>query len=73
MPRVLLDGAEVDEMQRAPIPSNEPLITRSMLGRMALMIAASVAATFGWFAWRLGAGVPFAVVQSETFTLLAVS
>lgn len=44
-----------------------------MLGRMTLMIAASVAATFGWFAWRLASGAPFAVVQSETFTLLAVS
>lgn len=70
---LVMERAEGDEMQRAPIPSDEPLITRAMLGRMALMIAASVAATFGWFAWRLGAGVPFAVVQSETFTLLAVS
>ena len=70
---LVMERAEGDEMQRAPIPSDEPLITRPMLGRMALMITASVAATFGWFAWRLGAGVPFAVVQSETFTLLAAS
>ena len=69
---LVMERAEGDEMQRAPIPSDEPLITRSMLGRMALMITASVAATFGWFAWRLGTGVPFAMVQSETFTLLAV-
>ena len=33
---------------------------------------ASVAATFGFFVWRISAGVPFEVVQSETFTVLAV-
>ena len=31
-----------------------------------------VACTLGWFVWRTGAGVPLAVAQSETFTLLAV-
>ncbi len=70
---LVMERAEGDEMLRAPIPSDEPLITRTMLGRMALMIAASVAATFGWFAWRLTSGAPFIVVQSETFTLLAAS
>ncbi|MGC2579078.1 MAG: cation transporting ATPase C-terminal domain-containing protein, partial [Terrimicrobiaceae bacterium] len=33
---------------------------------------ASVAATFGFFVWRISAGVPFEVVQSETFTVLAL-
>ena len=70
---LVMERAEGDEMLRAPIRSDEPLITRNMLGRMALMVSASVAATFGWFAWRLASGAPFAVVQSETFTLLAVS
>jgi Ca2+-transporting ATPase len=70
---LVMERAEGDEMLRAPIPADEPLITRTMLGRMVLMVAASVVATFGWFAWRLASGVPFAVVQSETFTLLAVS
>lgn len=70
---LVMERAEGDEMLRAPIPSDEPLITRTMLSRMALMVTASVAATFGWFVWRLAAGAPFAVVQSETFTLLAVS
>jgi Ca2+-transporting ATPase len=70
---LVMERAEGDEMRRAPIPAGEPLITRTMLGRITLMVVASVAATFGWFAWRLAHGVPFAVVQSETFTLLAVS
>jgi magnesium-transporting ATPase (P-type) len=29
-------------------------------------------ATFGWFHWRFASAVPFALVQTETFTLLAV-
>jgi magnesium-transporting ATPase (P-type) len=70
---LVMERAEGDEMHHAPIPSDEPLVTRTMFSRMALMITGSVATTFGWFAWRLGTGVPFAVVQSETFTLLAVS
>jgi Ca2+-transporting ATPase len=40
---------------------------------MALMVPTSVAATLGYFIWRLSTGVPFALVQTETFTLLAVS
>ena len=70
---LVMERSEGDEMRRAPIPAGEPLITRTMLSRIMLMVLTSVAATFGWFAWRLAAGVPFAVVQSETFTLLAVS
>lgn len=70
---LVMERAEGDEMLRAPIPADEALITRTMLGRLAFMVAASIVATFGWFVWRLGTGVPFAVVQSETFTLLAVS
>jgi magnesium-transporting ATPase (P-type) len=69
---LVMERAEGDEMRLAPIRGDEPLITRTMLGRMALMVATSVAVTFGWFAWRLAGGVDFAVVQSETFTLLAV-
>src|SRR5688572_33326923 len=39
---LVMERAEGDEMFRAPIPAGEPLITRTMLGRMSLMIAASV-------------------------------
>ena len=69
---LVMERAEGDEMHRPPISADEPLITRPMLRRMALMVAASVAATFGYFVWRLSTGAPFAVVQSETFTVLAV-
>ena len=52
--------------------TGEPLITRAILLRMAVMVPTSAAATLGYFIWRLSTGAPFAVVQTETFTLLAV-
>jgi Ca2+-transporting ATPase len=39
---------------------------------MALMSAAIVAATLGWFVARTEAGISSAQVQTETFTLLAI-
>jgi magnesium-transporting ATPase (P-type) len=41
-----------------PIPKNEPLVTRPMLHRLLLMVSTSVIAIFGFFHWRLAAGVP---------------
>ena len=69
---LVMERAEGDEMLRPPIPADEPLITRTMLTRIGLMAAASVTATFGWFAWRHASGAPFVLVQTETFTVLAV-
>jgi magnesium-transporting ATPase (P-type) len=67
---LIMEPPEGDEMERPP--TDRQLITRSMLRRMALLVPASVLATLGFFIWRLGSGVPFALVQSETFTVLAV-
>lgn len=69
---LVMEGPEGDEMQRKPIRTSEPLINRTMLVRMAVMVPSSVAATLGYFIWRLSTDVPFVVVQTETFTLLAV-
>ena len=69
---LVMEGPEGDEMAREPIRSHDPLISRSMLQRMAVMIPTSVAVTLGYFIWRLDAGVPHELVQTETFTLLAV-
>jgi magnesium-transporting ATPase (P-type) len=69
---LVMEGPEGNEMQRKPIGTSEPLITRTMLRRMAVMVPTSVAATLGYFVWRLSTGAPFAEVQTETFTLLAV-
>lgn len=59
-------------MRRAPVPRDDRLVGRDMLGRIALMVLATVTVTFGWFAWRLETGVALDAVRTETFTLLAV-
>ena len=69
---LVMEGPEGNEMNRPPIPRGEPLITRGMVTRMLGMVAASVAATLGYFVWRLSTGAPLELVRSETFTVLAV-
>jgi magnesium-transporting ATPase (P-type) len=69
---LIMDPAEGDEMRRGPVHPGEPLISRALLGRAALMTPTIVACTLGWFMWRTNAGVPLAVAQTETFALLAV-
>jgi Ca2+-transporting ATPase len=70
---LIMEGLEGDEMRRKPTPMGEPLITRAMCQRMLLMATTSVAAIFGFFVWRLNSGAPFELVQTETFTLVAIS
>ena len=69
---LVMEGPEGDEMCRPPIPRDEPLITHPMLLRMSNMVGAAVAATFGFYVWRLSTGVPFELVRTETFTVLTV-
>ncbi len=69
---LVMEPLEGDEMQRPPIPAKEPLVTWTMIKRMAVMVPASVAVTFGFFLWRLSSGAPLALVQTETFTVLTV-
>jgi magnesium-transporting ATPase (P-type) len=69
---LIMEPAEGDEMQRPPIPASQPLLDRSILSRIPLMVLASVVSTFGWFAYRSSQGLPMAQVQTETFTVLAV-
>ena len=69
---LVMDPPDGDEMRRRPVARDEPLVDRGMLVRVALMAGASVLATFGWFAWRVGQGLPLELVRTETFTVLAV-
>lgn len=69
---LVMEPAEGDEMTLAPISPREPLLTRILLSRMAFMTPAIAASTLGWFIYRLESGLPFARVQTETFTVLAV-
>jgi len=70
---LIMEGLEGDEMRRKPTPSDEALITRPMFNRLLLMVTTSVVAIFGFFMWRMSSGVPFQLVQTETFTLVAIS
>lgn len=67
---LIMEPLEGDEMQRRPISSSEPLLTRALLMRMAIMTPTIVSVTFAWFAVRVAQGIPFPLLQSETFTLL---
>jgi len=69
---LVMEPAEGDEMRQAPIARSEPLLTRLMLHRMLFMTPAIAVSTLGWFVHRLSLGLPFAQVQTETFTVLAV-
>jgi len=69
---LIMEPAEGDEMERPPISRSEPLLTRILMTRMAVMVPAIVASTLGWFVVRIAAGVPEAQVRTETFTLLVI-
>lgn len=69
---LVMEPAEGSEMDRKPIPRDEPLVTRELLSRMALMVVTIVVSTLSWFIWRSSQGIPEAQVRTETFTLLAI-
>ncbi|WP_414652451.1 cation-translocating P-type ATPase [Hydrogenophaga sp.] len=69
---LVMEPADGDEMRRRPVPRDEPLLDRALLRRVALMAGTSAAVGFGWFAWRMGAGVDLSTVRTETFTLVAM-
>lgn len=69
---LVMEPPEGDEMRQRPTPSGEALVTREMYARMALMVAAIVTSTLGWFLVRTAQGIPEAQVRTETFTLLAI-
>lgn len=69
---MVLELSEGDEMKHPPISRNEPLINRQILKRMAFMVPAMAASTLFYFIYRLSSDIPFAQVQTGTFTVLAV-
>jgi calcium-translocating P-type ATPase len=68
---LIMEPMEGDEMERPPVPMGEPLLSRTLLKRIVLMTPAMTLSTLGFFVWRLSSGVPFELVQTETFTVLA--
>ena len=69
---LVMDPPDGDEMTRAPVPRNDRLVDGAMLWRIAFLTPLAVAATFGWFVWRQAGGMPYEMVRTETFTVLAV-
>jgi Ca2+-transporting ATPase len=69
---LVMDPPDGDEMHRPPVPRDERLLDGATLRRVALMAAAAVAVTFGWFVWREAQGVALEQLRTETFTLLAM-
>jgi len=68
---LIMDPPEGDEMKRPPIRQDDPLLSSSMLKRVALMTPAMVLSVFGYYSWRLSTDVSFELARSETFTVLA--
>ena len=69
---LVMDPSDGDEMRRPPVPRNDRLVSGEMLRRAALLAPVAVAVTFGWFVWRQAGGIPFDIVQTETFTVLVL-
>jgi magnesium-transporting ATPase (P-type) len=69
---LVMDPPAGDEMRRAPVPRNDRLLDGEMLWRVALLAPTAVAVTFGWFVWRQAGGIPYEIVRTETFTVLAM-
>lgn len=69
---LIMEPSEGSEMKSPPIPRNEPLLTTQLLKRMLFMTPAMAASTLFYFIFRLSSDIPFAQVQTGTFTVLAV-
>ena len=69
---LVMDPASGDEMQRAPVPRDDRLLDGEMLLRVFMLVPMAVAATLGWFVWRLDSGLGVDLVRTETFTVLAL-
>ena len=69
---LVMDPPDGDEMRRTPVPRNDRLVDRAMLWRIAVLMPTAVTVTLAWFVWRHAMGIPAALVQTETFTVLAL-
>lgn len=69
---LVMDPPDGDEMRRPAVPRNDRLVDRAMLMRIATLTPMAVAATFGWYVWRQSGGLPYELVRTETFTMLAL-
>lgn len=69
---LVMDPPSGDEMRQSPVARDDRLLGASLLKRVALMTPMIAGISFGWFAWRIAQGADVGLVQTETFTLLAM-
>jgi Ca2+-transporting ATPase len=70
---LIMEPLEGDEMKQSPVPSDEPLVTSSMLRRMLLVVPAMAVSTLGYFIFLLSTDVPFIHARTAAFTVLAAT
>jgi len=68
---LIMEPPEGDEMKHRPVDLKRPLLSLDLLKRVTLMTPVMALSTFGYFAWRYSQDIPYALVQTETFTVLA--
>ncbi len=69
---LVMESGERNLMRSKPLSSLESLFTSGMAHRLVVMVGMSTTVTLGYYCWRLQSEAAFALVQSETFTLLAL-
>ncbi len=78
---LVMEPPEGDEMDREPVPRDEPLVSRGIRGRLALQLITMTSLAFGWFLYHehwvgadrgLDEEASLALSQTATFTLIAV-
>lgn len=69
---LIMEPPEGNEMKRLPVSQSLPLLSRDIVQRMLFLTPLIAVVTFGWYAYRTTNGAGPSVVQSETFTLLAI-
>jgi len=69
---LVMEPGEGDEMQAAPVPRREPLLTRALGLRTLLMSSTITLVVLGTYFFHVAAGYSAAHTQTATFTVLAV-
>jgi len=69
---LIMEPPEGNEMKRLPVSQSLPLLSRDIVKRMLFLTPLIAVVTFSWYAYRTTNGAAPSVVQSETFTLLAI-
>jgi Ca2+-transporting ATPase len=67
-----MDPREGDELERRPVPPNQPILGAGMGVRLGLMSVSIAISTLGYFLMKTASGMALEQARTATFTLLAV-